>query len=296
MQLKAHPHVRRIAESVPRRITLLGILVVIVAIAIGLGSIAIKARARSQAADLLKRGFGAVAAEVLDRHRQAFVKNADDCRLLLSSYFQAWRLERLEWAAQACLESGNDFLEEYLSLVTVREYTNRDSEALQILETMTHKFEKSADVFIRLGQLLRKTKQDARAAEAFSRGVELAPDNAQLNLEILQYFSSLRLWMKAKPIADRLKNAKTDDPAVKLVLARVMLNAEDPSAAQSLVAQARDLENKLSADERAKIESTYGDILNVAFDSRRGSRGSHRKVGARNESAFTVPIPNPFQR
>jgi tetratricopeptide (TPR) repeat protein len=208
----------------------------------------------------LQKGFGALAAETLDSYRFRLRGKEKSCRLMIAAYYQARRLDRLEWAAQACLESGLEMPEAYLGLATVREMTGREGEALQLLNGILSKFEKIPDIYYEMAQILRRNKKDNEAAAAYMKASERAPENNQFALETLQYLTSLQKWPEAHAVADRLKNIKTDNPEVKLFVARVLLKGGDKAAAEPLIAAARELINK-KPESKAAFEKSYPELL-----------------------------------
>ena len=208
----------------------------------------------------LQKGFGALAAETLDSYRFRLRGQEKTCRTLISAYYQSRRLDRLEWAAQACLESGLEMPEAYLGLATVRELTGREGEALQLLSGVLGKFEKIPDIYYEIAQILRRNKRDNEAAAAYMKASERAPENNQFALETLQYLSSLQKWPEARLVADRLKNIQTDNPEVKLFVARALLKGGDRKAAEPLIASARELIEK-KPESKAAFEKAYPDVL-----------------------------------
>ncbi len=222
------------------------------------------------AQDELQKGFGALAAERLDSYRDSLIRRDDGCKELLTAYYQTRKFDRLEWASQACIEAKHEIPEDYLALAAVREETSREPEAIQILAQAAQKFDKVPDFYYRLGQIFQKEKKDQQAAVAYSRAVERAPANNQMAFDVLQYFSKTGHWNEARPLADRLKNVKTDDPEVKLVLARALMHGGDIGSAQAQADEAKKLLEKNPAAREA-LEQAYGDVLhqrNLASDTK----------------------------
>lgn len=215
---------------------------------------------KAQAA--LDKGFSALAAEELECHRKCLTTKEADCRLLINTYFSARMAQRLEWATQACINKGIEIPESYIGLAAAKEMNGRLDEALRVLGGVAEKFKDIPDIYYRMAQLLVRQENHAAAVMAFQKVVEKAPNNGPIVLEVLDYFARLKAWAQAKPVAEKLKTAETDNPAVKLLIARVFKNTGDEAGAKAMVEQAKPLLDK--APNKAELEKGYADVLGTA--------------------------------
>lgn len=217
-------------------------------------------RVLSRAEAQMKKGFFALAAETLDPYRKSLARKEESCKLLVAAYFSAKRPDRLEWVSEACLEAGKEIAEAYIGLAGSREMTGRDGEAVNILAGVAGKFDKTPDIYYALAQILKRNKKDNEALGSYQRAFERAPKNPQLALEATEYAASLQRWNEAKGFVEPLKAAETDNPEVKLFVARVLMKAGDSASAEPLVAQARDLMAKKPEMQKG-LEQNYADVL-----------------------------------
>jgi hypothetical protein len=209
----------------------------------------------------IKKGFTALAAETIDPVRNELTTSPRGCTALMGSYFGAHRADRLEWAAQACITAGVETTDTYIGLAAAKELVGRDGEALQLLQQVTQKFTKSPDPLYRIAQILRRNKKEAEAADVLLKATEIAPDNNQLAMETMEQLSTLQRWSDARHLADKIKAVETDNPEVKLLIARALLKGGDAGGAQTVVAQARTLLEK-KPEMKGALERAYGDVLN----------------------------------
>lgn len=214
----------------------------------------------------IKKGFTALAAETIDPVRDALTSSARGCRALVDAYYGARRPDRLEWASQACITAGVETPEIYLGLAAARELTDRDNEALQLLQTAARKFDKSPDPLYRIAQILRRNKKDSDAADVLLKASERAPENNQLVMEAMEQLAIANRWNEARRMADKIKSVETDSPEIKLLIARALLKGGDPDGARAVVAQARTLMSK-RPEIKAALEQVYGDVLNAGSGS-----------------------------
>lgn len=215
-----------------------------------------------EAEKLSAKGFHVAAAESLETYRKCLVSTESSCRTLLNIYYSARWIPRLEWAAESCLSAGFEIPESYFGLATAREANGRGSEAVQILGGVVSKFESIPDILYRMAQMLARQENHSSAVIAYQQAMQRAPNNGGLALEALEYFSRINAWAAAIPVANALKAVKTEDPAIKLLLARVYKGAGDSAAQQAMVAEGRDLLER--APNREQLERTFSDVLGVA--------------------------------
>jgi tetratricopeptide (TPR) repeat protein len=207
----------------------------------------------------MAKGFPAVAAESLEWHRTCMTSNEKNCRTLLSVYFGARMPQRLEWASQACLNAGIEIPESYIGLSAARDLSGRPQEAAQILASVAEKFKDIPDIYYRLAQLLARLENSDAALGSYSQAIQRAQNNPQIALEAIEYASKLKAWSRAKPMAESIKAVQTDNPAVKLLLARVFKNAGDSVSAKAMVAEAQPMMEK--SPNKDQIAKAFSDVL-----------------------------------
>jgi len=222
--------------------------------------VALANRAVSRAENFLAKGFGSLAVEAVDCYRYKLIRNELGCKTLIGSYFLSRKTDRLEWAAQACLEKGINIPELYIGLAASREFTNRDQEALQVLLQATTQFPESPDLHYRIAQLLRRNKKDEAATSAYLEASKRAPQNNTLTAEALEYFSSINQWPQAKQMADLIRNVPTENPELKLLLGRAYLKTGDTAGAGALASEARSLLAR-NPSKTPQLERLYADVL-----------------------------------
>jgi|GEM_PF-5668885 len=215
-------------------------------------------RAYIRAQGQMERGLHALAVDTLDDFRAAMVDRPERCKLLLAAYVQTRRMDRIEWAAQACFDNGNEIIEVPIALAIHHELTGRVDEGVQILSAATQKFGKGPEIYAALAQLLKRQKRDASLA--FKLAAERAGDNLQLILDAAIYLGSVNQWAEAKPLADALKVKKIDNPEVKLFLARVFLKSGDSTSSRVLYADAMALAGS-KPEVLAALTKEYGDVI-----------------------------------
>jgi len=218
-------------------------------------------RATLQAEELIKKGFGTLAASQLSPFQRSLVSDERGCGILIASNFLARKSETLDWASQACLEAGINIPDAYIGLAAVREFSGQDNEALQILNQVASKFEKTPDIYLRMATIFRRAKNNDGAAQAYLKAAERAPQNNQLSLDILQFMSEQNRWQDALQFANKLRTVETDNAEVKLVIARALFKGGDQGSAKLLVDQAKALIEK-KPEIKPVIERAYADVLN----------------------------------
>lgn len=219
-------------------------------------------RALKTAESQLQRGFPAVAMETLEDYRHSLVDEAESCVTMINTYFQARRVDKLEWVSQACLEAGQDIPEAYLGAAAAHELAGRTGDALTLLDRVAPKFDKIPDIYYRMAQILKRLERKEEAVMAYKKASERAADNQQLTLEALQYFASLERWNDAKLMAVKLKDAKTENPEVKLFIARALLKGGDQEAARKLAGEAKELV-KDKPQLKTVLEKNYSDVMKL---------------------------------
>ena len=224
------------------------------------GYISLKYRAIGLAESYESKGFGALAVDTLEPFRHGLTSSDRGCRAIINAYYQAKKPDLLEWSAQACISSGVELVEAYIGYAAAFEMTGRDPEALRVLTSVMDKFQKIPDIYYRVGQILQRNKREGDAVKAYVKAASVT-DDAMVNLEVLQNLAGLQSWKEAKPIADRLKTLNTTNPAVKLLIARTMLQVGDSASAKALTDQAKELINK-TPELKPDLERLYADVLN----------------------------------
>lgn len=216
--------------------------------------------ALAEADKFLKQGFGNLAAEAVEPVRFSLTKDESSCAILLQSYYVAHQAERLGWAAESCLSHGIENPDIYIGYAASHELQDRSGVALRILEQGLEKFGKSANIYQQMAMLYRHDKQDQLAVQAYLKAAELAPQNNQLTLEAMSFLMSQQKYPEARALADRLRYMQTEDPAVKLLLARAYRRAGERKIAQDLMEQGQSLLAR-APDKRMAIEKAFEDVL-----------------------------------
>lgn len=244
--------------------------------------------ALDRAADLRARGFTALALEALRPHEEALSRTAEGCRELSDLIFQAGEAVSLQATAERCLSNGVQTPEVVIGLAASRELRNDDQTALNILNGALKQFKESPDLPFRMGVILRRNKNTEGAANAFSLAASLAPKNAQLQLNIVRILAELEAWKKAAEAAARIKDEKTEDPEVKLVLARVFLRAGDSETARQTLGSAKSLLSRVDDNRSQQLRRAYEDVF--AIES--GSDGPDRLAPGPNVAKPGSPAPS----
>ena len=216
-----------------------------------------------KAAEEGKRGFWALAAEKVDRHRFDMLSNENDCNTLLNVYANAKKGERLEWAAQACLEAGVENFGVYLSLSIAQELLGRDQEAIQLLDQIIKKFEKEPTAYRRLAMIFSRNKDEARATEIMYLAATRTQD-AQICLDALQALLNQKRIAEALTLAQILKTTPTENPEVKLIVARALIAGKEATGGSAQNNEAKFLMEKLDPVKKSQLEKQYADVLKTS--------------------------------
>ncbi|MFZ9596464.1 MAG: tetratricopeptide repeat protein [Bdellovibrionia bacterium] len=236
----------------------------LVVLAIGVvtttGYLGLKHRALVLAEKYEAKGFGALALDTLEPFKKGLVSSERGCKAILNAAFQTKKIDQLEWGAQACLNSEIKIPETFLAYASVFEFTGRDGEAINLLLGVAEQFPKVPDLYFRVGQILQRNKRPTEAGKAYQKAFAVTPDNVNLALEVLQNLSIMQLWADAKPVAERLKPLKTDNPVIKLLIARTFLRTGDQGTAKQLTAEADELLKK-NPGAKAELEKNFADLF-----------------------------------
>jgi tetratricopeptide (TPR) repeat protein len=242
----------------------------------------------------MKQGFGAIAAEEIDPFRQDVIHLDGGCQLLVASYYDSRRLERLEWSAQSCLRAGKESPDMYIALAGHRELTGRDQDALRILDTAAKKYDQIPEFYRRMGSILLRNKNPDAAASMLMKAAERTPGADQSIVETLQTMVSLEKWPEAKILADRLKSAPMKGAEIKLLIARALKFGDDPTGAQYFIDQAKELLPSETPEKRKTIESIYPDLLGLVVNGQLPpGPGPFKGIGHVIETTLT-PLKGPL--
>jgi len=237
-------------------------LAVAIIVLLGLGiNAAIYKRAIKRAENLVAKGYSSVALEELSCYRKRMTKTERGCALYISAAFHARDVEKLQWASQKCIESGIDIPEATIGQAAAFEFTGREQEALQLLNNSLKKFEKVPGVHFRIATILRRQNNTESAVAAFLAASRLAPKNQDILVESLSYLISVSKWKEAREVADFLRTVETDNPALKLLIARALKQGGDPIGAHNLVEQAKQLLKDRPPETKAAIEKAFSDVI-----------------------------------
>ncbi len=215
-----------------------------------------------KADDEAKRGFWALAFENLDGYRRQLVKNEKDCNALLNVYDKAKKADRLEWAAQACIEAGIETYQNYLYLAASQEMFGRDGEALSLLKQLTAKFDKEPEAYRHISAILLRNKDEAGAAEALYQSA-IRNSDPQQKLDVMQMLLRQKRNDEALKLAQDLKEVKTENPEVRLTVARAFFAGHDKLSGQAQIDEAKSTMTKLAPERVKKIEADFSDVLKV---------------------------------
>ncbi len=218
-------------------------------------------QALQKAEDEGKRGFWALAYENLEPFRFKLIKNEKDCNLILNVYANFRKAERLDWAAQACLESGVETYGMYLSLAIAQELYGRDQDALLLLDQMAKKYDKEAESYRQMAGIFLRNKDEARTGEALYKA-SLRTENPQIKLDAVTTLLRLKRDNDALTIALTLRDVPTENPEVKLIIARALIAGRDSTGGLPQINEAKGLMMKLDAERVTQIERDYADVLN----------------------------------
>jgi tetratricopeptide (TPR) repeat protein len=207
----------------------------------------------------LEKGYPAVAADEADKKRELLLETPEGCALMIDSFFRGRMLQKLDWASQACLARGHSIVEGYLGWAAVRTFENRENEALSILQEAAQKFEKSAAVYLRMAEIFRKNKNEDSAVQAYAMAIQRAPDDIALALNTLEYFRLIKRTELVKQLSLRLKDFKTTQPEVKMIIARALKESGEPSQASKLVEEAKEM-TKENPDAFTRLAQNYPEL------------------------------------
>lgn len=237
-------------------------------------------RAMTVAERLVGKGYGLLAQETLEPFKKELASTERGCKLMLNTYFQTQDARNLEYAAQSCLNHDRDIPEVYLGLASAREFAGKDSEAIQVLSQVFKKFDKVAEIPLKIAQILQRNKRDKEAVSVYALASDRAPQDYRLALDVLQYALQAQSPTEVKSMAERLKTAPTDNAEVKFLLAKAFHQVGDAASSKTAVDQAKDLMNKTPAT-KPELEKKYADLLNpetVASNTSEKTSPKHKRV------------------
>lgn len=257
---------KKASKSLPKSLRI-GIYAGISAGVLALGSWALlevaALRALNRAQDYLSKGFSALAGSEARSYRAFLSKSESGCRTLIASLIQARYLEDLEWSVQSCTYHKVEIPEVYLGLAFHRESAGSDPDALTILRKGMARFPQNPEFDLRAAKIYLRLKpvNMQKITEHLNRAGSIAPGDAQMNLNIMEYFSSVKDWPNARKYAERIRSVPKSAPSAKLLLSRVLANSGDPIGAKVAADEAKTLIASLSENERKTLEIQYSDVL-----------------------------------
>lgn len=241
---------------------------------------------------LIGRGFHQLAAEELDESRFSLTGSARGCAALVNAYSGARQFARLEWASEACIDQKNQSAEVIVGLATAWEQTGRADAALQLLQTASENYKETPDFPHRLGVIYNSQKNVDLAVKSFLEAHRRAPKLAKLALDYLVFFTQNTRWSEASIVAESLKDAQTEDPEVKLLIARAFQQSGRTDAARAQVEIARTLLDK-APNKRDALLKNFADLFQ-AMDGTSGSPAP-RTPGGRNLASSPGPRTEPMR-
>lgn len=258
----ARPQTRLPSLSIPRSVTTLWVIIISL-LALPLGYFTLSAYrtgiAFTSAQEALKKGFHQVAFSYADPYRFDLATRERGCSLLVSIYYGVENPDRLEWTGQYCLFLGKNHPDLHLGIAAAKELRGQNSEALEILKKGIQLYPQNPDFFYRAGLIYKKENNLTRASEHTYQAARRAPQNHQLAMEALELLMATQSWRAAAEMADRIQSAPTDNPEVKLIIARAFLRYGDIQKAEQSTDEAR----KMMTDpgQRSRLEQKYSDVL-----------------------------------
>ncbi len=214
----------------------------------------------SKADEESKKGFWALAYDRLEPYRKQLTSNEKDCNLLLNTFANAKKGERLEWAAQACLESKIETFGVYLSIAIAHELQGHDQDAVRILNEVSAKFDKEPTALLRMANIFIRNKDEPKAAEAMLQAANRTED-PQVRLDTIPPLLRQKRVAEALKLAIPLREIPTENPEVRLIVARALIAGHEPSGGVKQINEARFLMMKLSPERKAQLENDYADVL-----------------------------------
>lgn len=267
---------------------------VIAGTAVG-GTYAFRTYQLGRAEALMSRGFHQLAAEELDEMRFSFTGSNRGCAALINAYAGARQFARLEWAAESCVDRGQQTTETIVGLATAWEQTQRVEAATQLLQTAMENYKEVADFPHKLGMILNGQKNVDGAVKMFMEAHRRAPKAAKLALDYLVFFGQNGRWSEAAIVAESLKDAQTEDPEVKLLIARAFQQSGRTEAARAQAEVARTLMDK-APNKREALMKNFADLLQAGGDATPAAAPASAPRGGRNlasDGPATEPMRMP---
>jgi hypothetical protein len=155
-------------------------------------------------------------------------ESADGCRFLVEVYASTHIVDRLQWAAEACLHGGQQIPEAYAGWAAAREMIGQDGDAIRILTDGKRAFPLSPIIPLQLARIYRRNGTNGEAGVEYGNAVVAAPDNAQIAHEAMVYYFLQNRLQDALEMARRFNRTSADKTAeMVLMAARVQLKAGD---------------------------------------------------------------------
>jgi tetratricopeptide (TPR) repeat protein len=240
----------------------------------------------SKAEALMEKNFHMLAAEYLDPFRESLVNDERACRALANAYFGSRMLSRLEWATEACITNGVEPPDVVVGLSMAWEQSGRVEAAVQLLKGAEEKFKNSPEFSHRLGVIYQSQKNLDQAVQSFLEAHRRAPGLAKLALDYLVFFIQNNKWSEASVVAESLKDAQTEDPEVKLLIARAFQQTGRNEAARAQVEVAKTLLDKAPGKKDALLKN-FADLL----ESSSGAQPPAAAPAGRNLASDRPVVP-----
>jgi tetratricopeptide (TPR) repeat protein len=261
---------------------------VLVGAAVG-GTYGYRLHLLNQAEEHIGKNFHMLAAELLDPVRENLTRDERACKALVNAYFGARMNSRLEWASEACISRGIEAPEVIVGLSAAWEQTGRMEAAIQLLSGAAEKFKSSPEFSHRLGMIYQGQKNTDLAVQNFLEAHRRAPGLAKLALDYLVFFAQNQRWSEASVVAESLKDAQTEDPEVKLLIARAFQRTGRAEAARAQTEIARTLLDK-APNKKDALMRNFADLL--GSESPAPAPGTpQRGRNLASEDAPAPPIP-----
>ncbi len=149
---------------------------------------------------LMTQGFGALAMDVIDSSRADFVARPQGCALLVKIYELAFRLDRLQWAAEACQAAGVDSSEVDQARGMVFAAHENWDQAKIAYEMAAYKF-KNPEGFVKLSEYHLSRNNPEEAIRALTTGLLNLPGDELLSYQLLKTYYDLKRYEEAAQVA-----------------------------------------------------------------------------------------------
>lgn len=247
-------------------------LVCLAGIAWGWGEFQFR-RSVKEGTQYLAQGYGHLAWTTLRPHRDRLLSETKYCPVFINSALESESWSDVAWAAEACRSGGFEGLDPELAMAIASEKQKLPDRAAVWAERAMRRSPKDLRPYIFLSRLLRE-KAPEESLKWLLQATQLNPNDAQLALDAANALASRGDWAAARQFADRLVNEQTQDPAVKLLIARILLNSGDKPRARAVRQVAEEWMKRLPQDQYQRLRNEYVDVFHEVSAAARGQLGT----------------------